>query len=402
MRKLIMYPSNFNAPATILIVHHSAELYGADLSLLDLLSGLDMSRFTPIVCIPEQGPLVDRLKVLGIEVHITPLLKLSRHTLSTPWKLPLVLSLVFRALREISTLVKGRKIDLVYTNTLAVIAGALWAAKNRVPHVWHVREIIPRPRLASIFFRAIVSALSDQVICNSDETRRWIAPRSSATAVTVWNGTKSIDATLPLGDLRAAARAKFNLAQDVPVVLMVGRVNARKGQDLLLNAVEMIDRTVGVPFHLMFVGGGAPGETRSVKQLLRNIAASTHRCQISVHSFADQINEYYLAADIVVVPSRHPESFGRVVIEAMSYGLPVIAAAHGGVLESVENKRTGLFFQPNNAHELYTQLMLLLKDGELRRRLGLAGRERQRDLFTVETYVEKVQTILLAVIGRAS
>ena len=223
----MMPPRKSTLPATILIVHQSAELYGSDRSLLDLLSTLDRTRFIPIVCIPEHGPLEGRLKELGIEIHITPLLKVRRSTLSKPWKLPQLPGVVARVLREVSALVKGRKIDLVYTNTLAVMAGAFWAAKNKVPHVWHVREIIHQPKLASIFFRTIVSALSDRVICNSDETRRWISPRS-ANALTVWNGVASIDTTAPPGDLRAAARARLNLSPDVPVILMVGRINERK------------------------------------------------------------------------------------------------------------------------------------------------------------------------------
>lgn len=397
-----MYANKLTAPVTILVVHHSAELYGSDRSLLDLLSAMDKSRFAPIVCIPEQGPLVDRLQRLGVEVHITPLLKLCRRTLSTPWKLPLLPSHVFRALREISVLVNGRKIDLVYTNTLAVMAGALWAAKKKVPHVWHVREIVHRPRLASIFFREIVAALSDQVICNSEETRRWIMPRTSAPAITVWNGIEPIQVESRPGSHNTHARQRLNLPADALVVLMVGRINERKGQDLLMDAIEMIDIQTVVPFHLLFVGGGAPGETLAVERLLANVAGSKHRDRISLHSFADPIDDYYLAADIVVLPSRHPESFGRVAIEAMAYGLPVIAAAHGGVLEIVDGERTGLFFEPSNAQVLCAQLILLMKDSDMRRRFGVAGRERQRELFSVQTYVERVQAVLLSVAGHTT
>lgn len=397
-----MHANKLTATITILIVHHSAELYGSDRSLLDLLSALDKSRFAPIVCIPEHGPLVDRLQSLGVEVHITPLLKLCRRTLSTPWKLPLLPGHVVRALREISALVNGRKIDLVYTNTLAVMAGALWATKNNVPHVWHVREIVHRPRLASIFFREFVSAFSDQVICNSDETRNWIMPRASVPAITVWNGVEAVNVESHPGSPTARTRRRLNLPADALVVLMVGRINERKGQDLLLDAMEMIDIEDVVPFHLMFVGGGTPGETGPVELLLKNVANSKHRSRISVHSFSEQIDDYYLAADIAVLPSRHPESFGRVAIEAMSHGVPVIAAAHGGVLEIVDGERTGLFFEPNNALALCTQLILLMKDSNLRRRLGVAGRERQQEFFTVETYVEKVQSVLLSVAGRMS
>jgi len=382
----------------VLVVHQAAELYGSDRSLLDLLAGLDRSRLEPIVCVPQSGPLVDRLRALAIEVQVAPLLKVRRGTLLAPWRLVRLVGEIRRALREIDTLVNGRGIDCVYTNTLAVLAGALWAARNKVPHIWHVREIIDRPKVVSSCFRHLVAGLADRVICNSDETRRWIAPDRAARTVTIWNGTESLPDEVRLPEARAKARARLALPTGVPVILVVGRINARKGQDLVVDAVELIRPEHQAPFRLLFVGGGVPQESGALDTLKARIASSAHASRIEIHPFAEEIADYYLAADILVLPSRHPESFGRVAIEAMSYGLPVIAAAHGGALEIIEEGSTGLFFRPNSAKALSVELTALLRDAELRQRMGEAGRDRHRESFHLEAYVAKVQAELVSAI----
>lgn len=386
--------------STILVVHQSAELYGSDRSLLDLLGGLDRSRFVPIVCVPEHGPLIDKLQAFGIEVHVAPLLKVRRRTMLEPWRVLKIPGAVRRAMEVITQLVGGRKVNLVYTNTLAVMAGAIWASCNKIPHVWHVREIINRPPIVSFCFRRLVATLADRIICNSNETLQWVASGQSTSAVTVWNGIESLADTVHLPALRASARSRLNLPSNVPVILVVGRINARKGQDLVLDAIEMIQPEHKAPFHLLFVGGVVHGETAPLDALKAKIAKSIHASQISVHPFTDQVADYYLASNILVLPSRHPESFGRVAIEAMSFGLPVIAAAHGGALEIVEEGETGLFFTPSSAQALASKLLTLLKDAELRERMGEAGRNRQRRLFSIGAYVEQMHSELLAALER--
>jgi glycosyltransferase involved in cell wall biosynthesis len=386
---------------TILIIHQSAELYGSDRSLIDLLAGIDRGRFLPIVCVPEHGPLIGHLISLDVEVHVTPLLKADRRTLTSPW-LALKLSIATpRVLRAITRLVGGRRIDLVYTNTIAVLGGAIWAALHRVPHVWHVREIIRTPRIASFMFRWIVPALSSRILCNSHQTRRWISP-SSAAAVTIWNGVPPIEGVALRRSSRQTLRSTLQLPLDSVVVLMAGRINGWKGQDLLLDAIDEIDAVDFPDFHLLVIGSGAPGQLQIVGEVARRIDKSRHRTRVSMHPFSEHMGDYYLAADVVVVPSRLPEPFGRVAIEAMAHSLPVIAARHGGLVEIVEHGRTGILFEPNNVSELSGALRLLLNDASLRARLGVAGQARQRDLFSVRTYVRNIEAELLCALRRRS
>jgi glycosyltransferase involved in cell wall biosynthesis len=97
------------------------------------------------------------------------------------------------------------------------------------------------------------------------------------------------------------------------------------------------------------------------------------------------------------VPSLEPEPFGRVAIEAMSFGKPVIAAAHGGLLDIVADGATGRLFAPGDANALEAAMHDLM-DAPARARMGAAAVARQRAMFSVETYAAQVRDTLLSVL----
>src|SRR3989339_291350 len=94
------------------------------------------------------------------------------------------------------------------------------------------------------------------------------------------------------------------------------------------------------------------------------------------------------ACDLAVVPSTEPESFGMVAIEAMAAGRPVIAAAHGGILDIVEPGITGLLVKPKDEGALADAMERLLGDTELCVKMGQAGQARQAQLFSLDSQVD--------------
>jgi len=102
-------------------------------------------------------------------------------------------------------------------------------------------------------------------------------------------------------------------------------------------------------------------------------------------------------SDLVVVPSREPEPFGRVAIEAMSFGVPVIAANHGGLSEIVEDGRSGYLFEPNSADSLAQALEKFLRSSS-RDQMSASARERQRECFSLESYCDATMNVLTSVV----
>lgn len=383
-----------NPPKTILFVHQSAEMYGSDKVLLWLVQGVRARGFHPIVLIPSDGPLYAELVAGGIETHVVEVTKLNRETLSLGGLLKLPFKL-FGSMREKHRVIAGRKVDLVYSNTLAVLGGAVFARLHGIPHVWHVHELLKSPTVARKGFPWMVRLLADKVVSNSTMTEQWLLgeqPQLAKRAVTIWNGLGPRPAPKP--DAASAIRANLQVADEQLLVALVGRINRWKGQDLLIDAASLLWQQGVRNIHFVIVGGVAAGQEHLINALNQKIAASPAAAQIKRMEFTDDVWTVWDACDIAVVPSTEPEPFGMVAIEAMASSKPVVVAAHGGLLDIVEDGVSGLWFEPNSAVALAEKLLMLNASPELRQRLGAAGALRQKELFSLDTQLERTAELL--------
>ena len=302
------------------------------------------------------------------------------------------------SLRFMRGLHRQRQFQLVYSNTVAVFGGALFARRHGLPHVWHVREIVAGSPALSLVFRKLVRWLSQTAICNSNETRSWIAdgdPLRAARYLAVWNG---VDVAAQTVD-REAARRSLGAAPGEVLFVLVGRINAWKGQQLLVQAfAAMVRQGVAgqVGLRLAIVGSAFAGQEHWLRQLQAAVAASGCAEQIVVHPFRSDVEAVWGAADVVVVPSTDPEPFGRVAVEAMAFARPVIAAAHGGLVEIVQQGVTGLLVPPRDAPALTNAMAALAADPSLRAAMGQAGLARQRAVFSAQGYADRVGAVLNA------
>lgn len=372
----------------ILFAHQSAEMYGSDKVLLYLLEGLRGSPYHPIVLLPDDGPLKDELLSRGIETHIVPLTKVSRETLSPKGLLTLPRDLSV-SLHAIDRVLVGRRVGVVYSNTLAVLAAAVWARRRHVPHLWHVHELIVSPAIVRKGFPWLLRLMADRVVCNSDMTRKWIIseqPRLAARSLTIWNGL----GLRPSRNEKAAAmlRQYLGLRSDGVLVALVGRINRWKGQGVLVEAASILWDRGWRELSFVMVGGPPPGQEEFLVRLKEKIALSPAAVSMKVTDFTSDVWDVWDACDIAVVPSTEPEPFGMVAIEAMAAEKPVIAAAHGGLLEIVEDGVTGILVQPGDAVVLADSIERLLGAPALREQMGKAGRERQERMFSLETQVK--------------
>jgi glycosyltransferase involved in cell wall biosynthesis len=382
----------------VLAVHSSAELYGSDRSLLDFVR-LRPAGVAFTVVLPEPGPLVAELQAVGAQVLVGDVSKIQRGMFS-PSGLWRTLRSVNRSVRFLGALHRAQPFDLVYSNSVAILGGALFARIRRLPHVWHVREILPSSGLLTWGFRRLVSALSSRVICNSSETMAWIrggSPRRSDRYVAIWNGYDQ-----PQGQSdRSEARLALGASGQEVLFVLVGRLNAWKGQGLLVDAFSDLVRGAGSPVRLAIVGSAFAGQEHFERKLRSAIAASGCAKRIGLFPFRADIDRVWAAADVAVVPSTDPEPFGRVAVEAMAFGKPVVAAAHGGLIEIVKHGVTGFLVAPRDRQALCTALKTLADSADLRDRFGLAGRQRQLDYFSVQGYVDRVAAVFVSAIAGA-
>lgn len=374
----------------ILFVHQSADLYGSDRVLLALVSKLDRAKFHPIVLLPVDGPLIGELVAAGIECYVIPITRLARSTLSVKGLLTLPANLI-TSIQAFSRAVKDRHIHVVHSNTLAVLSGAIWAWWHRVPHVWHVHEIVVSPIFVRKAFALLLSWFADCVVCVSDATKQNLMldkPALNRKICVVWNGLSresEIDA-----DAAKQLRHEIGARDEDIVVALVGRINRWKGQQLLVSAADILWYEGVRNIQFVFVGSVVPGQESFLSDLKQRIEQSEAKKCLKILPFTSNVWPIWDACDIAVVPSTEPEPFGMVALEAMASSRPVIAANHGGLSEIVVPEETGFLVTPGSATELAEAIKKLAVDARLRAKMGQKGFLRYQSEFTLNRYAERM------------
>lgn len=381
----------------LLFIHQSSELYGSDKTLLELVSGMKKKGYHPIVVLPGPGPLKEKLDQQAIEVIITPVVKLTRKMFG-PFNL---LSLPFQMIRSFKTISKattGRQIDIVYSNTLAVLIGIIYARRKKIKHIWHVHEIVEKPKVIKhIFARLLSLRANTMTIHNSLATKHFWEKNGGLNpnrSVAVWNGLTKPTPPLSPEEILKVRRDLFDCGPQHLVIALVGRINRWKGQMLLLEALkENLHKYDHL--RLVYVGSAPPQQEIYLENLNAAISASGLGDKVRIVPFHENIWPVWESVDLPVIPTIAPESFGLVALEAMLCHKPVIAAAHGGLTEIVVHNSTGLLFKPNDAGSLKMALEELISDPEKCRKMGQNGYERASSLFTPEKYVNEIEKICL-------
>lgn len=368
----------------ILFVNSSSELYGADRSLINLVKNLDKEKFKSVVVLPEDGPLVKLLKeVDGVEVIIQNIAVLRRKNLSVKGMANYAKDF-FQSISFFKKLIKEKNIDVVYTNTTVVFPGGIAAKSLKKKSVWHVREII-----SNKFERSVVAFVanrySDVIIANSKATADAFCKSNKMRVV--YNAIESKGTEI------------VNRPDGEEIVVgMAGRINRWKGQKLFVDMAEKVLKS-GKKVKFLIAGDAYNGESRLVDDLKDYIKSKKLENDITLLGQVNDMDSFYRSLDIFVLPSIQPEPFGLVVIEAMDRGLPVVATRHGGPVEIIDDGINGYLVDYTEATEMSEKVLKLIEDKNLRKEIGLKGKEKREKMFNLENYVSGIEKVLLSMWG---
>lgn len=314
---------------SILCLHQGVELYGSDRSFLSAVEALSESGKKIDVILPADGELAVELRKvpeIGLSFYDKGILRKRelRRPLSFIWRL--VLGVLF----YLRTFYAHR---VIYINTVVMFSALLAACFYRFSSqriICHVREIPERRQL--LVFRILFRLSGVELIYNSEATRDAFGVAGQV----IYNGVPAVG---PLCPEKSAGGV------DEPIrFLLIGRINHWKGQDFLVEALGTLSIEQLQRIKVRIVGSPFDGYEYLLDSLVAHIKALGVADIIEMVPFCSDPSEHYQWTDYVVVPSTKPEPFGRVAIEAFSFGKPVIAAAHGGLLEIVESGKSGLLF----------------------------------------------------------
>lgn len=386
--------SSSSRKKTICFFGVAAHLGGAERSVLELLRQIRLNEevcgYGARVLMPKnEGAFIDEVRKLGITVDVIEMpakfLALSRSQPGRAVVDAMVSSpAVALYLAKLAKYFKATSPDLIYTTGIKChLVSALLKPVLQMPVLWHLRDILaPGPTLVALRAAAALGHIA-------------LAANSKATAEAFSNAPFNIDVVYNGFDAKALQPRRnrmfnelFKVDASIPIVGMLGVVARWKGQlEFLRMARQVLDQGIDARFVVIgseiYDTSGDRGFFDTVKEEAKKLGLHDH-----VH-FAGYMNnpaEALNGLDALVHASTKPEPFGRVIVEAMACRVPVVASRAGGVLEIIEERQTGLLFEPANPTDMARALSTLLNDSALREAIALRARKSFEERFTNEQY----------------
>ena len=384
-------------PAEILYLNPTAELGGAEYSVLDLAAALDRRRFVPLLACLGDGPLVAAARARAIPVMTLPVpARFARLSLKGRRSGPVGFAAAAASAAPVAWRLKAMatRASIVHSNgNKAHVLCAL--AHGRARLVWHVRDFWG----SGLFERLMVHLANSQVsavIANSGAVRAHLVGMgvSESLVQAVPNGIDGVRFS-PDGP-SAPLREEFGWPSTAPLVGIVGMLARWKGQDVLLRAFADVlrsrpDARCVIVGDEIYLTSGQAGFGADLRQLVRDLGIEH---AVALTGYRGDVPAILRALDVVVHASVEPEPFGRVIAEGMACGRPVIATDAGGAPEVTGHSgTTALLVAPGDVAAMSSAIQRLLDDRAEADRLGAAGRQRILSSFSVTAHVERVQAV---------
>ncbi|MEG3988057.1 glycosyltransferase [Microcoleus sp. S28C3] len=356
--------NNFVNPIRVLMCSNSLDFTGAPLHQYEIAVKLAAEgAIEPIVLCTTEGPLRQAYEQQGIEVIVR----------DNPLEHIYQRDAYDEAIRSFSTEIASLKVDAIYANTLENFFVVDAARLIGIPAVWNVHESEPWQTYFNRFGSEIAARALEcfrfpyKVIFVADATRDRYLPLNSHHNFTVIHNGLDLS-KLKNSENSELARKSLGVAAEDVVILLLGTVCERKGQQDLVKALSLLPDKWHSKIRCFIVGDRPSIYSNKLAELVGELPEEL-RQRVTVVPETGETGKYYKAADIFVCTSR-VESFPRVILEAMACDLPIVTSPVFGIKEQVRPGINGLFYTPDCPDELVAALISLLDDKSLRQQLA--------------------------------
>jgi glycosyltransferase involved in cell wall biosynthesis len=296
------------------------------------------------------------------------------------------------SMRKITKLGKKLQPDIIYCNhMLANPIGAYVGWRLKKPVVFHARNIHVAP-FGRFFYNFLAKRKCvKKIICNSMASAELFLKSVPEKVIIVHNflDLTSYDAEQIQGRLRS----EFKIPKNAFVYGYSGRLLPKKGLPVLLNAFREVVRSYSNSY-LVIVGdndGGVHIDWKSrFKELVKEWKIDD---RVIFTGFQKDVRPYLVDFDILVLPSIEPESFGRVLIEAMALKIPAVASSLGGIIEVIEEGKSGFLVPPNNVSMLTDKLEMFQKQPDLQNDFANKSFELVHEKFSAAKLSKKISAV---------
>ena len=381
----------------VLYLNPTVEIGGGERSLLELVRGIDRRLVEPFAACVADGPLPRALRAAGAEVILNPFpafaLKIGRGSALSKILLPFAAFALVPHVWRTARLVRREKIRLLHTNGLkSHIVGSAVRAMTGARLVWHVRDVL-KPGLTRRAYGWLARATVTRLVANSRSVAATFPGLPRDRLRVVYNGLDmSLYAPAPADP---AVRESLGIARDDFVIGAVGALAPLKGHIHVIRAAPRI-LSECPRARFVVVGGemyatiGHSGYRAVLEEEARRLGV---RERLVFAGYRDDPIQVMRTFDLLVHASVYPESFGRVLAEAMACGVPVVATALGGPTEIIASEDQGLLIPAEDPEAIASAVLRLYREPAYRERLARGGRERVAAAFSVERYIREIEDL---------
>ena len=359
------------------LANRGSLIGGGEISLRELLKGLNKEAFNPLVICPEEGELTKSIRGMRLRVFCLPMKRLRYGN-------PLSL---LPTVARMAKIIKREKVDLIHANgSRCMIYSGIAAKLCRKPIVWHVRITQSEPMLDRF-----LASLASRVVVISQEVKRrrfnWLENRGKVAVV--YNGVDlALYNTKPNN---GGLRKELGLSATTPLVGIVAQLHPKKGLQFFLKAARRVSQLLP-DCRFLIVGEDITAKEDYLLQLRALTRELGIEGRVVYTGFREDIPSVIVSMDCLVLSSLE-EAFGRVLIEAMAASKPVVATKVGGVPEIVVDGSTGLLVPPADEESLARGIIYLLQNREVAKKMGQEGRARAEKLFSLEGHVAHIEAL---------
>jgi len=351
------------------------------------------------------GALADALRANGIETGVVDMKRLERT--ANPFRIARHIRAISRASRELAEAIAAKGVDIVHSNgAMAHLYAGEAAARAGVPCLWHSRDILNLGPVGSA-----MTARAARVVAVSEAVRDHLV-RSGVPAERVRLVRNGIDLSAFPADrasVRAAARSELGLDERAFVVGTAGVfVEWKRHEDFVRAFARLCEREIAdcagraagqavdvagmVPARAVIFGDDIFGQSGRYVFELKQLADELAGERLVFAGWRDDLPRVLAALDVFVSASEK-EPFGRVLVEAMAAGLPVVATDSGAKREIVADGRTGVVVAHRDPEALGDALFDLMCDPARCEALGAAGARRAAEEFGVERAAREIEDV---------
>lgn len=376
----------------ILYIGHENQLNGASKSMLNLIDSFSNNNNIYVLTCFREGPFLDELKKRNVEIVYSKFYRcIVEKKSSRNWFKKKLLWFLhdqfvnFISAVKLTKYVQEKKIDIIHSNTSVINLGETISKLSKIPHVQHIREFGDLDfHMYPLYSKALLSRYMnnycDYFICISKAIYNYYSYLDPKKKRLIYNGVDK-------SNLIKKNYIKKN--NDIVHFLITGRISEAKGQDIAIDACQiLLDRGLN-NFELNIAGNGILEENHSTEVLKK----------VHLLGFQKDMSIIRKNNDVELICSR-AEAFGRVTAEAMMSGLPVIGSNSGGTPELIINGRNGFLFDPGNINDLADKMEFFIKHQEMIKSIGKEAQKYASEHFSIELCAQKIFDLYKSLVMR--